>query len=426
MSKHMRAFVLGIAALALIWATAGASPAAEEGEGNPVVIGAPIPLKSRYGLNGQRGMVLAVEEINGAGGVMVGNVKRPLKLEIVDTDDLEPGMEINEVMRRIEDLVLRKKVDLLAGGPCLSESGLEALDLISRLNKIHLVSIGCYTPAWDQKVSQDREKYKHSFRVSGSVKWYVEEALDLMRKIKEKHGFDKLFVSADDSEMCRKASEIVERLATKDGWKVVGRDIHAIGTTDFTAPLTECKNSGAQVLFIWGYSPETRTMLRQWSAMEVPALPLGFIGAAEDSGFWKATKGGCAFSIATLSETGNVPSKATPRSMEFFTDFEKRWMQPPRSTGCVAGYESIYVIKDAIERAGTLDTEALIKAIEKTNLKGVRGTIRFDENHQVVYGYDPNAGVLGCWVQWQEGQRIQVFPEAAAMAEIKLPPWMKK
>ena len=84
------------------------------------------------------------------------------------------------------------------------------------------------------------------------------------------------------------------------------------------------------------------------------------------------------------------------------------------------------MLKDAIERANSLKEEDLIAALEKTNLEAVRGTIRFDQNHQIVYGYDPKNSVLGCWVQWQNGERVQIFPEVAAMADVKLPPWIKR
>ncbi len=393
---------------------------------NPIVVGAPIPRASNYGQNGERGMILATEQINAAGGVKVGDKIRPFKLEIIDTRDEEPGVPTSEVLLAIEKLILRTKVDLVAGGPCMSECGMAALDLFARYKKLDVVSIGCYTPSWDEKVSKDKQKYRYSFRESGSVKWYVKEALDLLRKMKEKFGFETMFVSIDDSLMCRRASEIVEKLAAKDGWKIVGKDVHPIASTDYSGALTECKKSGAQILFIWAYAPETSILMKQWASMEVPALPIGFIGAAEDPGFWKATDGKCAYSIVTLSETGNVPTKATPKATEFYNAFEKRWNVPPRSTGCVSAYEAMFVLKDAIERAGSLKEDALIAALEKTNLEAVRGTIRFDENHQVVYGYDPKTSVLGCWVQWQDGNRVQIFPDVAAMGEIKLPPWMKR
>jgi branched-chain amino acid transport system substrate-binding protein len=392
----------------------------------PIVVGAPIPRASNYGQNGERGMILATEEINAAGGVKVGDVMRPFKLEIIDSRDEEPGVPTSDVLLAIEKLILQTKVDLVAGGPCMSECGMAALDLFARYKKLDVVSIGCYTPGWDEKVAKDKEKFKHSFRESGSVKWYVKEALDLLRQMKTKFGFDKIYVSIDDSAMCRRASEIVENLAAKDGWKIVGKDKHPIGSTDYSAALTECKNSGAQILFIWAYAPETSILMKQWASMEVPALPIGFIGAAEDPGFWQATDGKCAYSIVTLSETGNVPTKATPKAMEFYNAFKKRWSVPPRSTGCVSAYEAMYVLKDAIERAGSTNEDALIAALEKTNLEAVRGTIRFDENHQIIYGYDPKNSVLGCWVQWQDGERVQVFPEVAAMGEIKLPPWIKR
>jgi branched-chain amino acid transport system substrate-binding protein len=426
----MRNGLVGLLALLVAVVTLGIglavtqTTAAEKVE--PIVVGAPVPRASNYGQNGERGMILATEQINAAGGVNLGGQKRPFKLEIIDSRDEEPGVPTSEVLLAIEKLILQTKVDVVAGGPCMSECGMAALDLFARYKKLDIVSIGCYTPGWDEKVSKDKAKYKYSFRESGSVKWYVKEALDLLRQMKNKFGFEKMYVSIDDSAMCRRASEIVEKLAEKDGWKIVGKDKHPIGTTDYSAALTECKNSGAQILFVWAYSPETSILMKQWSSMEVPALPIGFIGAAEDPGFWKATDGKCAYSIVTLSETGSVPTKATPKAMEFYNAFQKRWGVPPRSTGCVSAYEAMYVLKDAIERAGSLKEEALIAALEKTNLEAVRGTIRFDENHQIVYGYDPKNSVLGCWIQWQDGERVQIFPEVAAMGEIKLPPWMKR
>jgi branched-chain amino acid transport system substrate-binding protein len=396
------------------------------GKAKPILVGAPVPRASAYGQNGERGMILAAEEINAAGGIKLGKTLHPLKLEIIDTRDEEPGVPTSEVLLAIEKLILQKKSDVIVGGPCMSECGLAAMDLYSKYKVVDIVSIGCYTPGWDKKVASDLTKYKYSFRESGSVAWYIKEGVDLLHQIKEKFGFTKMFISIDDSAMCRGASEIVKNLAVKDGWEVVGFDKHPIATTDYSVALTECKKSGAQVLFIWAYSPETSIMMRQWADMEVPALPIGFIGAAEDPGFWEATKGKGAYTLVTLSETGCTPSNVTPLTMKYYNAFKKRWGVPPRSTGCVSAYEGLYVLKDAIERAGKLENEAIIAALEKTNLPVVRGTVRFDQNHQVIYGYEPKESVLGNWVQWQDGQRVTVFPQAAAMGNIKMPPWLKK
>jgi branched-chain amino acid transport system substrate-binding protein len=149
-------------------------------KGKPIIVGAPVPRASAYGQNGERGMILAAEEINAAGGINVRGDVRPLKLEIVDSRDEEPGVPTSEVLLAIEKLILQKKSHVIAGGPCMSECGMAAMDLYARYKIIDLVSIGCYTPSWDQKVAGAPDKYKYSFRASGSVKWYIKEGLDLL------------------------------------------------------------------------------------------------------------------------------------------------------------------------------------------------------------------------------------------------------
>ena len=418
--------VLGTLFLLAASITLSGTTWAQAKKGDPILVGAPVPRASAYGQNGERGMILAAEEINAEGGVNVAGVMRPIKLEIIDTRDEEPGVPTSEVLLSLEKLILQKKVDVVVGGPVMSECGIAAMDLFAKYKMLDLVSIGCFTPTWDQKFSQAPDKYKYSFRESGSVKWYIKEAVDLLEKIKKEHGFTKMYISIDDSLMCRKAAEIVEGIVTKQGWTILGLDKHPIGTTDYSVLMSNVKKSGAQILFIWAYAPETSILLRQWADMEVPALPLGFIGAAEDPGFWEATKGKGAYTIVNLTEAGATPGNVTPKTMKYFNAYKKRWGVEPRSTGSVSAYEALYVLKDAIERAGSLDKEKLITALEKTDLPGVRGTMRFDKNHQIVYGYDPKTSVLGNWVQWQDGKRVTIFPEAAATGKIKMPPWMKK
>jgi len=392
----------------------------------PIIVGCPVPRGSAYGQNGERGLVLAAEEINAEGGVHLKGKQRPLKLEIIDTRDEEPGVPTSEVLLALEKLILQKKVDVIVGGPCMSECGIASMDIYAKYKIVNITSIGCYTPTWDkEKFASNPKKYRYSFRASGSVSWYIKEGSDFLHQIKDTFGFNKMFIMIEDSLMCRKAAEMLEKLSIKDGWEIVGHDKHPIASTDFSVALNKCKKSGAQILFLWAYAPETSILLRQWHDMKIPALPIGFIGAAEDPGFWKAANGKCAYTVVALSEAGNVLSDATPWIKEFWGAYQNRWGVPPRSTGCVSAYESLYILKDAIERANSLDDKELIKALEETNFKGVRGTIRFDNNHQIIYGYNPAQSALGNWIQWQNKVRIGVWPPAAATTKIIIPPWLK-
>jgi ABC-type branched-subunit amino acid transport system substrate-binding protein len=57
----------------------------------PIVIGCPLSTAFLYGWDAERGVTLAIEEINAQGGVNVGGKKRPLKIEVIDTRDLGTG-----------------------------------------------------------------------------------------------------------------------------------------------------------------------------------------------------------------------------------------------------------------------------------------------------------------------------------------------
>jgi len=87
---------------------------------------------------------------------------------------------------------------------------------------------------------------------------------------------------------------------------------------------------------------------------------------------------------------------------------------------------AVYVLKDAIERAGTLNSDKVVTALEQTDIMGVYGRLRFDpKSHQVIVAQDPKDGAVGSILQWQDGKRIVVYPKSIAKGEIQLPPWMK-
>ena len=67
----------------------------------PIVIGCPLSTAFLYGWDAERGVKLAVEEINAKGGVDVGGEKRPFRVEVIDTRDLEPGVPVSEALLKM-------------------------------------------------------------------------------------------------------------------------------------------------------------------------------------------------------------------------------------------------------------------------------------------------------------------------------------
>jgi branched-chain amino acid transport system substrate-binding protein len=397
--------------------------------GKTIVIGAPLATAFLYGWDAEKAIKLAVEEINAKGGVAVGKEKRSFKVEAMDTRDLEPGVPTSDALLVVEKLILEKNADFIVGGPVRSEAALAAMDLLSKYKKVSILTTGVLTPAYHKRVEAEYDKFKYCFRISGEVGWMVTgEFLPCLMGIKAKYGFNKLFIMIQDVAHARGGGDLVAKLATEKGWEVLGKEVYPTGTTDFSVGLLKAKKENAQVILIWMDMPESSILLKQWYDMKVPALPFGtIISAAEEPGFWKATEGKGEYALASVVNAGNSPSKATPWTMKFVDAYQKRWKVEPEGYGTSSSYMAVYVLKDAIERAGSLDSEAIVAALEKTDMMGVYGRIKFNpKNHQVIPSVDPNEGAVGTIFQWQAGKRVVVFPPKIAMGEIKLPPWMKK
>jgi branched-chain amino acid transport system substrate-binding protein len=254
------------------------------------------------------------------------------------------------------------------------------------------------------------------------------EFIPALMDIKAKYGLNKLFIMVQDVAHARGAADLTAKMASEKGWEVLGKEIYPTGTTDYSVGLLKARDSKTQVILIVMDMPESSILIKQWYNMKIPALPFGtIIAAAEQPGFWKATDGKGEYCLASVVNAGNAPSKATPWTMKFVEAYTKRWKVEPEGYGTSSSYMAVYTLKDAIERAGSLDSDAVVAALEKTDLMGVYGRIKFNpKNHQVIPSVDPNEGAVGTIFQWQKGKRIVVFPPKIAMGEVKLPPWMKK
>ncbi|MGD8723781.1 MAG: ABC transporter substrate-binding protein, partial [Desulfobacterales bacterium] len=278
--KNMKMLMILVLGIFLIL-PANTVLAAEE----PIVIGAPLSTAYLYGWDAERGMTLAIEEINAAGGVKVGDKKRPLELEVIDTRDLEPGVPVSEALLAVEKLILDKKADFIIGGPVRSEAALAAMPLLSKYKKVSILTTGVLTPKYHAMVAENYDKYKYCFRIHGEAKNLVGEMFANFTGLKEKYGFNNLFIIAQDVSHARGAAKVMEAVATKKGWNVTGVEIYPTGATDFSMGLLKAKDSNTQIINIWMDMPESAILLKQWYEMKIPALPFGStLAAAEQPG----------------------------------------------------------------------------------------------------------------------------------------------
>ncbi|MFN3534529.1 MAG: ABC transporter substrate-binding protein, partial [Desulfatiglandales bacterium] len=291
-----------------------------------------------------------------------------------------------------------------------------------------ILATGVLSPKYHETVAQEYDKYKYCFRIHGEAKHLVKEILMGFEELRQKYGLTKVFVMVQDVAHARAAGEIISKLAKEKGFDVKGMEVFPTGTTDFSMGLMGVKRSGAEIMNIWMDMPESAILLKQWYELKIKALPFGStLAAAEQPGFWKATEGKGEFTLCNVVNAGNAPSEATPWTMKFYDSYTKRFGIEPEGLGASSSYMAVYVLKDAIERAGSLDSDKVVEALEKTDMEGVYGRLRFDpKSHQVIPAFDPKEGAVGSILQWQAGKRVVVFPKSIAKGEILLPSWMKE
>ncbi|RJR23199.1 MAG: amino acid ABC transporter substrate-binding protein [Desulfobacteraceae bacterium] len=392
----------------------------------PIVLGVPTSLGFLEGKEGLFCVNMAVDEINAAGGVKVGGTMRPFRVVAIDARGAEPGVPVAEVIKAHKKLILEDKANFIAFGSFRSEAAIACMDLVSQY-KIPMLLGTAMSPEMQKKITEEYDKYKHTFRVCLNAVYLIKYLGGTMAYLNKQFGFTKVFIMDQDVAWARKTGDLmISMVFEKMGWQVVGRQTYPTGASDFSSGLMKAKAGGAQVILPIFDMPQSGILVKQWNSMKVPALMAGFISPLAGPAAWKTFDEKIDGAINAIFEIGNVPVQKVPRSVEFYQKYQKRYGKPIEAGHSPApAYEMVYILKEAIERAGSIDGDAVVNELEKTDRQGAMGRIRFGKDHQVIYGEDPNETAMGCMIQWRKGKRIVVYPEAIAEGKIALPEGLK-
>ena len=390
--------------------------------GREIILGAPTSLKTLEGWESLEAARMAVEEINSKGGVNINGQDYRFRLEPFDLQEVEPASPPAEAVARLAAFIKTKKPDALVVGPFRSEVFLASMDLLS---KEKMPTLGCIamSPAIDAKVLTN-PKYKYIFRVGLSTKYLVAYLIDTMKLMKRKLGLEKVFILNQDVAWARSTAYLMLRLyLERSGWQVLGQENHPAEQSDFREPLARAKAARAQVILAVFDTPSSKNLVMQWHEMKPPALLCGFISPASGPHAWHSFQGGLEGVINVIFELGNLPSSKYLPAEVFYDAYRARYGHPIQAGhGPAPAYESVYILAQAFERAGSLDPDRVTAALETTDRRGVMGRLIFHRGHQAIFGENPEEDVLGCVVQWKApGKRVIVYPPTIAGGQITLP-----
>jgi branched-chain amino acid transport system substrate-binding protein len=116
----------------------------------------------------------------------------------------------------------------------------------------------------------------------------------------------------------------------------------------------------------------------------------------------------------------------TPRTLPFVDAYQKKYGNVPAYSGYTS-YDEVYMIADAIKRAGSTDSDKMVAAMEKTDYVGTIGRVVFRPKgdahpHALMTG---KGYITGLMLQWQDGKQVNVWPKELAKAKLKFPSFIK-
>jgi branched-chain amino acid transport system substrate-binding protein len=395
---------------------------------DPIVIAVPTSLGFLEGKESHKVVQMAVSEINSRGGVTVGGVKRPFEVAAIDIRDAAPGVPVPEALLGLEKVILEKKPAAIVVGPFRSEALIAGMDIIAKY-KVPMLGTIAMSPGSEKKLKADPEKYKYIFRTCLNAVHLVKYLAGTMALINNEFGFNKVYVMHQDVAWARATADFVKKVYfDKAGWEVLDAEAYPTGTSDFSSGLMKARAKGAQVIMPIFDMPQSGILVKQWKTMRVPALMAGFISPLAGSDAWKTFDGKIGGAMNSIFELGSaIYSDKLPRSKSFYEKYQNVYGKPLQAGhGPAPAYESVYILAEAIERAGSLNPDAIVAELEKTDRKGVMGRVRYDDGHQAVFGNDPQETAVAAVFQWTDnGRRVIVFPESLAESKIQLPPGLK-
>ncbi|RBW49896.1 substrate-binding protein [Marinobacter sp. F3R11] len=339
-------------------------------------IGLNYPQTGRYkdqGLQQRLGAFLAVDEINKAGGV------RGQQLELIIRNSRS---EPDKGARNTADLIDNEGVQMVFGGVSSGvaiASGKAARDR----NRVYFGTL-TYSNA-----TTGSEAHTHMFREPYNA-WMTAKVLS--QYLNRNHADEDYFYITADYTWGWSVEESVRKFTgTEDTKRHFGvkTPFPRAYVNDFQSALNQAEASGAKVLMLVLFGEDmVRALnvayemgLTKKMQVVVPNLTLGMARQVGPT-IMEGVVGGSPW-------VWNVPYELDyPRGKEFVETFSKRYEMRP-STAAASAYSIVYQYKDAVERAGTTNTQSVIRALEGhryTFLKDEQYWREFDhQNVQSVY-----------------------------------------
>jgi len=380
---------------------------------DPIKIGVIAEAQAIAGASIPQAAQMAADEINAKGGV------DGRKIEIVTYDNHSSSADS---VRAFQRAVNEDKVSAVIAS-YISEVVLALEPWAARL-KTPMITPGAASNEITHAVHDNYDKNKYTFHgyltsaaLALSVCDAAKELLVDGKKMKT------AVIMSEDAAWTKPLDIGYQECLPKIGLKVLDHIRFSPDTTDFTPIFNKIEAAKPDVI-ITGISHVGVQPTVQWKNQQVPIPMFGISSQATNSTFAKDTNDAAS---GVLYQGVSGPGVAvTPKSVPFAEGFKTKFGNYPSYAGYTS-YDEVYMIADAIKRAGSTDADKMVTALEKTNWEGTIGRIQFyGKEDKFTHGLKYGKGLItGLMLQWQGGKQTAVWPKEVAKSELKFPSFVK-
>ena len=309
-----------------------------------------------YGVSVKQGAEIAIEEINAAGGVTVGDTTYELALQFEDdqaSEDIAP-QAYNAVMDAGANVIM----GAVTSGACIAITAQTYADGILQV-----------TPSGSAEACIEND---NAFRICFSD---PEQGVAMADYMTDTLGLTKIAVIYNTAdEYSTGIREAFEAEVAEKGGEIVASEAFQTNDTDFNAQLTTINGTDAEAIYVPAYHQDATYITKQASDMGM-SLPFfgsdgwdGVLGTVTDP----ATVEGCIFTSPFCASVDDEKTVA-------FVEAYKAAYDATPDQFAADGYDCVYTFKAAMEQAGSIESADLIAAMTEISVSGQTGDpITFD------------------------------------------------
>ena len=352
----LRLTALSVVCILLVSAFAGCGTKESK---EVITIGVLAPLQGTeayYGNDMLQSYKLAVDEINAAGGVL------GRELVLYEQDDSADPLVATQAASKI----ISKGVDFVIGGYA-SGAIIPTMQQFYDEDLLLLISCANSTQITEQGLKQ-------SFMINSPGTHAVVTLAGLLQSLDVK----KVALIHQGDSYTQNLSDICKAELPKSGFEIVTVQVMEKGAPDVSAIVTEIRNKGADFVYWCGYHADGSNVIKQLRQGGYEGLiAVGDGSASPDL-------------ITACGAAGEGVYVTSPPFVEFseggqdFIDaYQAKFNMGPGNYATLS-YDTVYLLKEAIEAAGTIETAAVRDAVQNIEYQGLSGLIKFTPERELA------------------------------------------